>query len=160
MWVVRARVVHARVLTALVDLGGPSAARHSVRRDQVGVWQAAGVCARRDSSQQQAVRVCGRLAVCEWLMGVLRTLLWWQNADVVGKVDTVTDSFSTIGPLTGVPATAARFAGAAAVGTIVYFAPHVSLATLASRRVCPRACSSLCVGRVLTRAHGTCGSGR
>ena len=74
------------MLTALVDLGGPSAARHSVRRDQVGVWQAAGVCARRDSSQQQAVRVCGRLAVCEWLMGVLRTLLWWQGADVVGKL--------------------------------------------------------------------------
>ena len=69
-------------------------------------------------------------------MGVLRTLLWWQNANVVGKVDTTTNTFSTIGPLTDVTATTYRFAGATAVGTIVFFAPYVSLATLALRRVC------------------------
>ena len=94
------------------------------------------VHARRDSSQQQAVRVCGWLAVCEWLMGVLRTLLWWQKADVVGKVDTTADTLSTI-PLTGVTATTYRFQGAAAMGTIVYFPPYVSLPTLAPQRACP-----------------------
>jgi hypothetical protein len=51
----------------------------------------------------------------------------------VGKVDTTTKIFSTIS-VTGVTATTNRFYGAAAVGTIVYLAPYVSLATLASQR--------------------------
>ena len=102
--------------------------------------------------------MCGRLAVGEWLMGVQRTLFWWQQADVVGKLDTTNDAFSTIGPLTGVTATMDRFDGAATVGTIVYLAPFVSLPTLASQRAYPRPCSLLRVGRARARAHRTCGS--
>ena len=68
-------------------------------------------------------------------MGMLRTLLWWQKPDVLGKVDTTAITFSTI-PLTGVTATTLPFAGTAVVGTIVYLAPYVSLPTLASQRVC------------------------
>ena len=68
---------------------------------------------------------------------VLRTLLWWQGADVVGKVDTTANTLSTI-PQTGVAAATYRFFGAATVGTIVFFGPAVSLLTLASQCACPR----------------------
>ena len=50
-----------------------------------------------------------------------------QSADRVGMLDTGSDSFTFLPEITAtLGATQWRFAGAAAVGTCVYFAPYVS----------------------------------
>ena len=48
-------------------------------------------------------------------------------------LDTTTDVFFKVA-VTGVTATKARYAGAAAVGTKVYFSPAVSAAAVAAHR--------------------------